>query len=81
MAHLLQGLEPEMAKPSMPSPLVVVVAGCQAHGPRRLEREDVEAVRRALYLGEQLLAATIPHPENAVVDVDLAAILIELTDA
>jgi hypothetical protein len=34
-----------------------------------------------VYLSKQLLATTIPHSKNAIVDVDLAAVLIELANA
>jgi hypothetical protein len=72
--HLLQILEADVSEVGMPPALVIVVARNEAHRLRRPKREDVQVVRHTVYLAEELRAVAIPHPENAVVNVDLAPI-------
>lgn len=79
-AQLAQRVEVQVPEPLMPQPRAVVATRGQTEWSGDGDAQQVETVRRPLHPCKKTLLL-VPDVEKAVADADVAAILVELTEA
>ena len=73
-------MESKVSEPGVPLSGHLGATRGETHQPIYGQSEDVQATRRARYLGQQPPSPT-PNPQNAVFDEDLVLVLVELAEA